>query len=158
MVYTAVPMPERFWRLTIPEPNSGCLLWLGSMFGKHGYGSYWFTKGKLWKSHRVAWVLTHGDIPDGLFVLHSCDVRLCVNPRHLRLGSIRDNSLDMARRNRGARGALPPGVFKNHDRYGAYVCATDGPRSRTNLGTFATLEEAAAVAAAAKKELYQCAP
>jgi hypothetical protein len=60
-------------------------------------------------AHRVAYVLAHGDIPAGSAVMHSCDVRACVNPAHLRLGTQQDNIRDAS-----AKGRLPkerPGAW-----------------------------------------------
>ncbi len=51
-------------------------------------------------AHRLAWVEVHGPIPDGLCVLHICDVRNCVNVEHLFLGTLADNNKDKARKGR----------------------------------------------------------
>lgn len=51
-------------------------------------------------AHRVAWMLRNGPVPDGLFILHSCDNRLCCNPAHLRPGTHADNMLDKRLRGR----------------------------------------------------------
>jgi len=64
-------------RLTIPEPNTGCLLWLGSMNYK-GYGTL---RGSL--AHRVFYADAHGPIPPGLEINHRCQQRSCVNVTHL---------------------------------------------------------------------------
>jgi hypothetical protein len=77
----------------IPEPNSGCWLWLGAITN-HGYGVLKEAQ-KQWPAHRYAWTLTYGPIPEGLQVLHRCDVRCCVNPSHLFLGAHADNMTDM---------------------------------------------------------------
>jgi hypothetical protein len=45
-------------------------------------------------AHRMAWILTHGPIPDGLHICHRCDVPLCCNPSHLFLGTQGDNNRD----------------------------------------------------------------
>lgn len=53
-------------------------------------------------AHRIAWVLAHGEIPKGLFVLHRCDQPRCVSVDHLFLGTAKDNSEDMTRKGRHA--------------------------------------------------------
>lgn len=66
-----------------------------------GYGQTRY-EGKLWGTHRLAYVLTHGDIPKGLQVMHSCDNRSCCNPAHLSVGTNLDNVNDMIVKNRHA--------------------------------------------------------
>ncbi len=68
----------------IPEPNSGCWLWIGSMNPVTGYG-YASTghRGSSRLAHRVAYEAFVGPIPDGLHIDHRCRMRLCVNPDHL---------------------------------------------------------------------------
>jgi hypothetical protein len=83
---------DRFWSKARLCPN-GCLLWTGAV-NNWGYGRFLY-QGKARFAHRVAWALTHGPIPDGLHVCHSCDRPLCVNPEHLFLGTDLDNTRDM---------------------------------------------------------------
>ena len=90
---------ERLECLSIPEPNSGCLLWTGSVMGI-GYGKVSWN-GRQHPAHRMAWAQAHGPIPDGMFVCHRCDVPLCINPDHLFIGTHKDNMADKKSKSRG---------------------------------------------------------
>lgn len=76
----------------IPEPNSGCWLWIASV-NNDGYG-FFGMGGRTMSAHRASWILHRGAIPKGKYVLHKCDVRQCVNPDHLYLGTQFDNMRD----------------------------------------------------------------
>lgn len=83
-------------------PHLGaCWRWTGAI-GSGGYGNFALPGyGPTMKAHRVAWLLTHGSLPDvGLVVRHNCDRRWCVNPAHLESGTVRDNHMDALTRNR----------------------------------------------------------
>lgn len=79
---------------------SGCWLWLRSQLPT-GYGRLRY-HGRIEYAHRVAFQEWHGSIPEGLHVLHSCDVPACCNPDHLRAGTPKDNAIDRETRGRGA--------------------------------------------------------
>jgi len=89
---------ERLAAYSVPEPNSGCLLWLGGTL-PFGHGMI-RSRGRHIGAHRAAWEEANGEIPNGMWVLHSCDVPSCINPRHLFLGTQADNNRDMFRKNR----------------------------------------------------------
>lgn len=79
----------------------GCWLWMGNRT-IHGYGKI-KAEGKNKSAHRVSYEVFKGPINDGLWVLHKCDVRACVNPDHLYLGTHADNTADMVKRNRSVK-------------------------------------------------------
>lgn len=99
-------LEERFWAKA--DKSGECWLWTGAM-SRNGYGNFNF-EGKYPGAHRVAWILAHGPIPENYFVCHSCDVKRCVNPSHLFLGTSADNQTDMANKGRSTRGERHPNV------------------------------------------------
>ncbi len=101
---------DRIDRLTSPEPNSGCWLWLGNL-SDYGYARMWFgTPRKLRKVHLVNFERFNGPIPVGMVLRHRCDTRPCINPAHLLPGTQAENVADMVARGRqrpgGKRGEL----------------------------------------------------
>jgi hypothetical protein len=81
---------------------NGCWIWTATC-DRCGYGAF-SHNGVAAKAHRVSWRIHNGDIPSGMCVLHTCDVRNCVNPDHLFLGTQTDNMHDMANKNRSPVG------------------------------------------------------
>lgn len=88
-------LPAWFAERTIPEPNTGCLFFTGSIGNGYGLVRY-YVDGKRVRENatRMAWILVYGPIPEGLFVLHHCDTPECVNVEHMFLGTNYDNVLD----------------------------------------------------------------
>lgn len=90
----------------VSEPNEqGCTLWLGPKRGGrpgNRYPAAWFSQ-KCYSAHRLQWELVRGPIPDGMLVCHHCDEPLCMNIEHHFLGTHKDNSEDMVRKNRQSR-------------------------------------------------------
>jgi hypothetical protein len=76
------------------DKSGQCWIWTAAKT-KDGYGNY---RSKY--AHRVSYELYIGAIPEGLIVRHTCDVRHCVNPFHLLVGTKKDNTHDMIMRGR----------------------------------------------------------
>lgn len=86
---------ERFDEKWIPEPNTGCWLWMAGGTTGHGYGAIRASdKRRTLRAHRVAWELYRGPIPEGLVIDHLCRVRSCVNPDHLRVVTMAVNATE----------------------------------------------------------------
>lgn len=103
---------DRFWsKVAVGAPDE-CWEWQAAI-AAGGYGQFGVSSGKWDRAHRVSWRLTNGEITEGMWVLHHCDNRKCVNPDHLYLGDVKDNSRDMVVRGR-ARGAV--GVRNRHNK------------------------------------------
>ena len=86
--------------------SKDCWVWKGSTKPRNGYGHF-VSQGKDWNAHRFSWTLHNGPIPDGMHVLHTCDVPACVNPAHLRLGTHKENMDDMTKKGRRVIASRP---------------------------------------------------
>ena len=103
-------LKQRFEEMHIPEPNSGCWLWIGANNGRYGTIK---NNGKTALAHRVSWELHNGQVPEiecsdfrGTCVLHFCDNMICVNPAHLFLGTHKDNIQDKVNKGRCSSTAI----------------------------------------------------
>ena len=93
---------NKFESATMPEPNSGCWIWMNGITS-FGYGRLKHNA-KSYSAHRFSWMLYRGPIPHGKWILHKCDTPSCVNPDHLFCGTNVDNILDMVSKGRNSKG------------------------------------------------------
>lgn len=95
---------DRFWS-KVNKDDSDCWNW-NAYYDKDGYGQIKIN-GKNMGAHRVAFEIYHNQkIKEGMFILHSCDNRKCVNPAHLREGTQQENINDKVERGRCRNGNL----------------------------------------------------
>jgi hypothetical protein len=122
--YIKNPMPieQVFWSKVnkngpIIRPELGpCWIWIAGENGS-GYGQFFNTKDRQITSHTYSWKLHNGPIPTGMEVCHRCDVKLCVRPNHLFLGTQADNMHD--RDNKG-----------RHSKYTGWFDGINGPNHK----------------------------
>lgn len=90
--------PVESFNAKVVRSDNGCIDWVGATI-KDGYGMM-KVNGKSILAHRFSYEMSHGKIPEGMLVCHSCDNPRCVNPEHLFLGSHQDNMDDMISKRR----------------------------------------------------------
>lgn len=92
------------------QKTDSCWIWKAQIMPE-GYGNFWIN-GRNCGAHRASWKIFIGEIPKGMFVCHHCDVKSCVNPEHLFLGTCKDNVLDMV--GKGLRAVQNP-LLQHYD-------------------------------------------
>ncbi len=109
MAYAVTAPDERFMR-HIFQDFSGCWLWTAFVNKATGYGKFRIgtrPSDRQIDAHRAAYMIFRG-APGDFCVLHKCDVRHCVNPAHLFLGTNKENTHDMIAKNRHSYGEARP--------------------------------------------------
>lgn len=92
---------RRFFAKVGPPNEQGCREWAASRSTSRGNYGQFMLKGRPRGTHRMAWEIAFGSVPDGVFVCHHCDNPPCVEPSHLFLGTSADNVIDMNAKGRG---------------------------------------------------------
>ena len=123
---------EKLWANVTTDTTTGCEIWARGK-GRFGYGVLLDDDGRQVRTHRLAWKLAYGHIPDGedgkpLHVLHHCDTPACVNIDHLFVGTKADNNADRHAKGRDARGQAH-GMVKLTDLQVAAIRAAYTPRA-----------------------------
>lgn len=112
----AVTLRRRIEEKTMPVPWSGCLLWLGAACSK-GYGKIGIRDDagipRTVPAHRMVYALEYGPIPEGMVVMHKCDVPSCIAIEHLMLGTQAENLADMWAKGRAKPGLIPSDARSN---------------------------------------------
>lgn len=158
---------ERFEAKYEPCPTTGCWIWTAGL--AKGYGHFVWETGKRvnpksdkktgtvqHNAHHAAWLLYRGEIPEGLEVRHTCGLKCCVNPDHLRLGTHQQNLSDLVLvRGAGRKPRLPEskyGVHKLRNRFQARV--NFGMKTEC-YGWYDSAEEAHVVATRETERLHR---
>lgn len=122
---------ERFWA-RVQKNADGCWLFDGAPCNPAGHIHLSREDGSRVYAHRFSYELHHGTIPDGLVVMHTCDVPRCVNPAHLTVGTQRDNVRDAIDKGRFAPWHHPNTVAARYARKAALqagaTCAQQSDR------------------------------
>ena len=95
----AKPLKQQFEERYIPEPMSGCWIWVGNTVKNYGVLSI---KNRRTYAHRVSAHLHNIGDMENKCICHKCDNTLCVNPKHLFIGTTQDNHADMTKKGRGS--------------------------------------------------------
>lgn len=116
---------ERFWEkvdkdgplgLAVDGTQTPCWIWIGALSRNSpaalggpngGYGHFRLDSFRVARAHKVCYTLLVGPVPGGLYLLHSCDRRACVNPGHLRVSTATENLREMWARGRRIREKHP---------------------------------------------------
>ena len=103
----------KFWSNV--HKTDGCWMWMGNK-NELGYGISSINH-RNFKAHRVSWFIHHHNLPERMCVLHRCDNPPCVNPAHLWIGTMKDNTDDMVRKGRSGPANHPETLRRGDNHY-----------------------------------------
>lgn len=139
---------ERFWGKV--QKSDSCWLWQGKPTST-GYGVITSEGARIY-AHRFSYELSNGEIPDGLLIDHICHNRLCVNPEHLRLATVKQNLENLRGANANSNSGLR-GVYL-HKHSGLWSGRVKHDYVTHCVGYFKTKEEANEAVIAKRNELF----
>lgn len=114
---SSIVLQNRIIEHSIPVSESGCWIWEKGC-NSQGYGALYVNK-KMNLAHRISYEIFIGLIPDGLLVCHKCDIKVCVNPNHLFIGTQKDNMQDHVKKGKHISGmALKTHCKLGHELFG----------------------------------------
>lgn len=137
-----VEVAERFWSGVNQRSVDECWDWTRGI-SNNGYGVFTH-RYKSIATHRLAFSLQNGDIPDGLMVCHKCDRKCCCNPNHMFLGTGKDNMQD----------AISKGLLRMYHENVEFVSSEDGKKILAAVKSGMSYKEAA-VAFSLKKSTVE---
>lgn len=140
-------LEERFWLKV--EQGPGCWEWTASKIKGHGRLGH---EGRTVYAHRLSYEIAIGPIPGGMEIDHICHNRGCVNPRHLRVVTPKQNNENRAGANPNSKSGVR-GVHWRKDRQMWQAVIHAGPKMH-HVGYFIDLADAEAAAIAKRNELF----
>lgn len=142
------PAAERYWARVQKGPD--CWLWTGACDGR--YGHFWESKDKSHMAHRYSYEALVGPIPEGKQLDHTCHSTLCVNPRHLRPATPKQNRENASGAPRSSTTGVRGVSFHKKDR--VYHATVGHHGERVYAGRFSNLADAEEAVIAKRLELH----
>ena len=137
-------------RTKATDDGSGCVNWTGSK-ASTGHGVFASGPGRTRLAYRYSWEQVNGPVPEGMILDHACRNPSCVNVEHLRLADKSSNGANRTGAEAGRKYRLPRGVYPSLNKYQVKIQHLG---KQHYLGTFETVAEASAAAAAGRSRLF----